>query len=312
MNDSKDIKIKALELGLDVVGITTAEPIDDAHQQYFQDWLKRGCAAGMEYLHRNTEKRFNPSKLLEGAKSVVCVGLNYKPTHKTAESEHNIANYALYEDYHPFIKSRLYLLADFIVQLVANKSIRFKACVDSVPLAERALAQRAGLGFIGKNRCLTHPHLGGQLLLGELITTLDLPPDEPMTENPCENCNLCVKACPTGALEANSGFDSRKCISYLTIEEKKAIPDPVASKINSLLGCDACLMACPYQSHAPACKNKDFAFFPQRSLLDANAILDWTGDDFDRYFKNSSVERIGLECLKRNAMFCLNNAIKEV
>lgn len=309
MNESKHIKAKALELGFDLVGITTAEPIGDTHPQYFQNWLKQGCAAGMEYLHRNTDKRFNPSKLLEKAKSVICVGLNYKPIHNSSNNEHKIANYALYEDYHPFIKSRLCRLADFIVQFVANKPVHFKVCVDSVPLAERALAQRAGLGFLGKNRCLTHPHLGGQLLLGELICTLDLPPDEPMAENPCENCNQCVKACPTGALDSSGGFDSRKCISYLTIEEKEAIANPMACKINSLFGCDACLMACPYQSHAPACKNKNFAFFPQRNLLDVKTMLTWTEDDFGQHFKNSSVERIGFERLKRNAEIYLKNSI---
>jgi epoxyqueuosine reductase len=308
MDISQQIKAKAIELGFDLVGITSAEPINDAHQQYFQDWLKQGFAAGMKYLHRNTEKRFAPSKLLEKAKSVICVALNYKPPHKPANEEHKIANYALYEDYHPFIKSRLHSLADSIVQFVANKSIRFKACVDSVPLAERALAQRAGLGFIGKNHCLTHPHFGGQLLLGELITTLDLPPDAPLAETPCQNCDLCVRACPAGALDANGGFDSRRCISYLTIEEKEAIPGPMASRINRLFGCDACLMACPYQTCAPVCNNNDFAFFPQRNRLDAKTILNWTQDDFDRHFSNSPLERIGLERLKRNAAICLGNS----
>jgi epoxyqueuosine reductase len=312
MDISQQIKAKTLELGFDLVGITTAEPIDNAHQEYFQDWLKQGCAAGMQYLYRNMEKRFDPSKLLDGAKSVICVALNYKPMHQSLSDTHKFANYALYDDYHPFIKSRLHLLADFIVRLVANKSIHFKACVDSVPLAERALAQRAGLGFIGKNHCLTHPQLGGQLLLGELITTLELPPDKAIEENPCSNCDQCIKACPAGAFDVNGGFDSRKCISYLTIEEKEVITDPMASKINTLFGCNACLLACPCQMHAPACQNKDFAFFPQRYLLDPKTILSWTQDDFNLHFGNSAVARSGLERLKQNAILCLNNAIKRI
>lgn len=268
MSIAQEIKSKALNLGFDVVGITTAEPIDESQRRYFQDWLRAGCAAGMGYLHNNTEKRFNPGKLIEGAKSVICVGLNYKPAGQPSGEAHSVANYARYEDYHPFIKSRLYALADFIVQISANKAIRFKACVDSAPLAERALAQRAGLGFIGKNRCLTHPKLGGQLLLGELITTAELEADEPMDVTHCQGCDACLRACPTEALGGECGFDSRKCISYLTIEDKGQKGD----SLDGRFGCDACLLACPYQAAGPVCANREFQFFPERTAEEAKAV----------------------------------------
>lgn len=271
MNTAQEIKAKALELGFDLVGITTAAPIEGGQKAYFQDWLGRGCAAGMGYLHNHTEKRFNPAKLLDGAKSVICVALNYKPAGQQPGAVHKVANYALYEDYHPFIKSRLHALGDFIVKIAANRTVRFKACVDSAPLAERALAQRAGLGFIGKNRCLTHPTLGAQLLLGELITTLELPADEPMTITGCGGCERCIQACPTGALGGECGFDSRKCISYLTIESKGDIPEAIRPNINGLFGCDACLLACPYQAAGPVCANRDFRFFPERTVDEARA-----------------------------------------
>jgi epoxyqueuosine reductase len=200
-------------------------------------------------------------------------------------------------------------LVDFIKQTAAEKNIRFKICVDSVPLAERTLAQRAGLGWIGKHHGLIHPTLGGQLLLGELITTLELPPDAPFEKDLCGDCDKCLRACPSGVLSETGNFDSRKCISYLTIEEKGDVPQDLAKKIgNRLFGCDQCVLACPYQAAAPVCVNKDFQFFPQRRVLQPEQILNWTQAEFEQMFKGSSaVERLGLERLKRNARVCLQN-----
>jgi epoxyqueuosine reductase len=308
MECKKKIERKALTLGFDLAGVTTAAPLSENYRRSFQDWLNKGNAAGMEYLGRNIEKRFDPSKLLDEAKSVICVALNYKPPPNIPVGPCKIANYALYEDYHEFIKQRLFQLADFISQSTTGKNIRFRVCVDSAPLAERLLAQRAGLGAVGKHKSLIHPAFGGQLLLGELITTLELAADEPFEENLCGDCVRCIQSCPTGALGGDGDFDSRKCISYLTIEEKGDVPKDLAEKIsNRLFGCDECVLACPYQAAAPACSNKDFQIFPERSALQPEQILNWTQDDFDRYFKNSSVERLGLERLKRNARICREN-----
>jgi epoxyqueuosine reductase len=302
------IKQQTLSLGFDLAGVTTAQPLDEAQQRHFIEWLDKGNAGGMAYLRHNIETRFDPSRLLEGAKSVICVALNYKPSQGVSDSSCRIADFALYEDYHDFIKQRLKALADFITQTAPGKDIQFKICVDSVPLAERALARRAGLGWIGKNKSLIHPDLGCQLLLGELITTLQLTPDEPFEKDLCGNCDQCLRACPAGALSNDGGFDSRKCISYLTIEHKEQIPEKLADKIGSrLFGCDQCMLACPYHQKAPTCTNPEFQFFPQRAALRPEDILNWTQADFDRYFENSSIERLGLERLKRNAHICRRN-----
>ena len=231
MNAMKEqIRQYCLDLGFDAVGITTAEPVETAHVQYFRQWLDAGLAADMGYMHRNTEKRFDPAKLLNCAKSVICVALNYR-LNKNQQADNpsvRIARFAQYEDYHPFIKDRLFKLAEFIVRVgrAHADQIKFKACVDSVPIAERALAQRAGLGFIGKNHMLINPELGNQILLGELITTLELEPDEPFEQIPCGDCGRCIRACPTGALSFDGTFDARKCISYQTIESPLQPPPP--------------------------------------------------------------------------------------
>lgn len=309
MDIKTQIKQKAVELGFDLVGIASAEPIEEAQRQYFMGWLERGNAAGMEYLTRNIEKRFNPALLLEGAKSIICVALSYKPAETAHDGPCRIADYALYEDYHDFIKARLRKLVDFM-QLTSEVPLECKICVDSVPLAERSIAKRARLGFIGKNHCLIHPELGAQLLLGSVITTLELPADVPMEKDYCGSCNRCIEACPTGALGHNGEYDCRKCISYLTIEEKGDIPEIYHDKIgNRLFGCDNCLLACPYQTAAPARKNLDFQYFPQRNTLIPQEILQWAQDDFLRLFKNSPLHRLGLERLKRNAGICQNNRL---
>lgn len=308
MEYAQKIKEYAVAVGFNLAGITSAEPLDDQYRKYFVQWLDKGNAAGMSYLRNNIEKRFDPGKLLDDAKSVVCVALNYKPSQQVLSGPCRIADYALYEDYHEFIKKRLLQLADFITQTASQKDIRFKVCADSVPLAERALAQRAGLGWIGKNKSLIHPTFGCQLLLGELITNVELMPDQPFEQDLCGDCDKCLKACPAGALSADGGLDSRKCISYLTIEEKNNIPQNLAAKIgNRLFGCDTCISACPFQAKAPACTNKDFRFLPQRNQLQPRQILDWTWDDFDGRFKNSAVQRLGLERLQRNAKICMEN-----
>jgi epoxyqueuosine reductase len=339
-----DIKQKALELGFDAVGITTAAPIEQAQAGYFRRWLEGGNAAKMGYLYRNIDKRFAPAKLLEGARSVICVALNYRPKVAQASclsrrrpewsqpkinrleacSTLRIAHFAQYEDYHPFIKERLFELAEFIKArrrkspdyAADDEAVHFKACVDSVPLAERALAQRAGLGFIGKNRMLIHPELGCQILLGELITTLQLQPDEPLENQSCGDCGKCLRVCPTGALAPDGSFDARKCISYLTIEEKVAqasclshvtpVSEPRCDRDGRIpgyiFGCDECILACPHEINALPRKNSDFQFHPEWQNLTPDQIQTMTEDDFQKTFANSGFLRLGLEHLKRNCL----------
>ena len=332
-----DIKQKALDLGFDAVGITTAEPIEICHVEYFRQWLDNGHAAEMGYLHRNLDKRFAPAQLLPGAKSVICVALNYRPEcsrsfqlrdgKQDACPTLRIANFALYEDYHPFIKDRLFQLATFIRRVGGAHAdeMKFKACVDSAPLAERALACRAGLGFIGRNRMLIHPELGSQILLGELITTLELVPDEPMEDVSCGDCGRCIRACPTGALAADGSFDARKCISYLTIEAPLRSSPPFEGGVaggrggcnplppsgysplaggelfkNYIFGCDECILPCPHEMNAPPRRNMDLQHHPEWQRLTPEQIQNMTEAQFQQIFADSGFLRLGLERLKHN------------
>jgi len=351
MSLTDDIKHKALELGFDLVGVTDASSIDVEQVELLAAWLKSGYAGRMNYMHKNFEKRIDPAKLLENAQSVIAVALNYTPPkrlrslpvrHRQTKQSHlrdtivptgRIANYTQYEDYHSFMKKRLHKLTEFITS-IAEADYMFKICVDSAPLAERALAARAGLGFIGKNHMLINPKLGLQIFLGEIITDLKLRTDEPRPPlgagepifghsqsasvdeesiqsitAKCANCDKCITACPTGALRPDGQFDANKCISYLTIEYKSQIPSEPAEKIGDrLFGCDECVLACPWQRDAPVCKNKQFKFYNDRAELDLRRILNLTQRDFDAEFDDSPIKRLGLERLKRNAQVCLNNA----
>jgi epoxyqueuosine reductase len=327
MSLSNEIKQKAIELGFDLVGITDASPIHAGQLEHFIAWLEAGFAGQMEYLQRYPEKRFRPTDLLENAKSVIVVGLNYKPVDLKLLPSQNvptgrIVSYACYEDYHPFIQKRLHQLAEFI-NSITGKLLQYRICVDSTPLAERALGVRAGLGFIGKNHMLINPALGCQIFLGEIITDLKLPPDKSIlchfeqsgaeSRNllniyPCATCQKCIDICPTGALRPDGRFDAGKCINYLTIECKDEIPpDLAAITTNRLFGCEECILACPYHKNAPVCKNTQFKFYPDKVIIELREILNLSSESFEAKFSGSVIKRAGLDKLKRNARICLTN-----
>ncbi|MCJ7692449.1 MAG: tRNA epoxyqueuosine(34) reductase QueG [Sedimentisphaerales bacterium] len=315
MTLTEKIKQKALQLGFDLVGVTDASPVGPEHVDRLKNWLNSGHAAQMSYMQKNLEKRTDPAKLFSPAKSVICTALNYKPPKTKFEPPKNptgkVATYAQYEDYHTFIKQKLRLLADFIATL-AGPDFKFKICADSAPLAERALAQRAGLGFIGKNHILINPTLGPQLLLGELITNLQLQTDTPLAAD-CKACNKCLDACPTKALQPDGTFDANKCISYLTIEHKGDIPPQLAEKIaDRLFGCDTCLLACPYSDSTPLCSDTDFKFHPERENLTLDYILNLTQEKFDSDFADSPMTRTTLNKLKSTAKICLENIKSQI
>ncbi|NLZ05101.1 MAG: tRNA epoxyqueuosine(34) reductase QueG [Phycisphaerae bacterium] len=311
MTLEQEIKDRALQLGFDAAGITDASPITDTDVARIQTWLRTGHAGRMQYMHRNVEKRIHPAALLEGAQSVIVVALNYKPDGSSTPLQDPprtgaVAQYAWYEDYHQFMKPLLFELADFL-RARTDRRHRFKACVDSVPLAERALAVRAGLGFVGTNHMLIHPALGPQVFLGELVTTVELEPDRARPGS-CAACDRCVRACPTGALGAEGTFDARKCISYLTIEHKGDIPPELAAKIGDrVFGCDACVLACPHQHAAPPRANRRLRFHPENVRLNLEELLALSAESFEIRFGDSPVQRAGLDALQRHARVCLNN-----
>lgn len=308
MSIEAQIKRKGAEIGFDRVGITDTSPLEPMYAAYHERWLAEGCAAGLGYLYRNNDKRFAPAKLLEGAQSIICAALNYRPkkTELSPNADSAVCRYAMYDDYHAFIKTGLLSLAAFIQSLYPDRQLHFKACCDAIPLAERALAKRAGLGFIGRSHLLIHPELGGQILLGELLTTLPLQPDVPLSGDFCADCRRCIAVCPTAALGDDGTFDARKCLSYLTIEEKGGIDETFPEHVGGrLFGCDACLTACPYEKNAPARANPDMIFHAERLKITPEDVLNWTQADFDAIFKGSCLERLGLTRLQRNARRCL-------
>jgi len=331
MSLSQDIKHKTLELGFDLAGITDASPIDTEQSGIFADWLESGFAGQMHYMHRNLEKRLDPGKLLENAKSVIVVGLNYTPPagtpQKPAQPTGRVASYAQCEDYHPFMKERLCRLVEFISSHV-DAGFKFRVCVDSAPVAERALAVRAGLGFIGRNHMLINPKLGCQIFLGEIITDLKLEPTDAAEKKGgrsllpgrtqhgqqscpslnCGGCTKCIGACPTGALGDDGRFDAGRCINYLTIEHKGPIQPELAEKLGDrVFGCDECVLICPYQENAQACRGSQVRFYDNRTRLDLQQVLDLTAEQFAVRFAGSPIERAGLDGLRRNAEICLAN-----
>ena len=313
MNIKTAIKEKSFELGFDLVGITNTDSIPAEHAKYLLNWVKNGYFADMQYMNRNVEKRINPEKLFDNANSIICVGLIYKPNFDTAAPSSNmckVSDYAVYNDYHDYIKQQLRLLSDYIHQISPTNEVKTKICTDTAPVPERTLAMRAGLGFIGKNHMLINPELGVEIFLGEIYTTLQIEPDSPINLN-CGQCKQCIDACPTGALSSDGNFYANKCISYLTIENKGDIPNEFKKQIgNSIYGCDRCIHACPYHKKAPAIKNSNLKCKPENMWLNPNEVLNWTEEIFKQRFENTPIERIGLDRLKRNAKTCLDNVNK--
>jgi epoxyqueuosine reductase len=234
----------------------------------------------------------------------------YVPTQPLADDPNaapgKIARYALGDDYHELIKTRLRALADWIRQTVPDCQTR--ACVDTAPVLEKDLAARAGIGWMGKNTCIIHPQLGSWLLLGEIVTTLPLPPDEPM-EDHCGSCTRCVDACPTQAITAPYQLDARRCISYLTIEHRGAISAELQPAMGDwLYGCDICQDVCPFNRKAPSAP--DPAWKPRfpTGTLDAHEVLGWTDAEYRARLRGSAMKRVKLPLLQRNAAIVAANA----
>src|SRR5581483_1386053 len=219
------LKSWARELGFDAAGVATLEP--SAHGEAFRGWLARGEHAGMSYMERRVEERLAPATLLEGAKTALCVALRYAPLADEEEPAGDlwprVARYARGRDYHEVMERRLDLLARRVEETFPGA--RTRRYVDTGPVLERELAARAGIGVVGKNTMLLEREMGSWFLLGELLTTIDLAPDEPLADL-CGGCTLCLDACPTGALVEPYRLDSNRCISYWTIEHRGPIPEP--------------------------------------------------------------------------------------
>jgi epoxyqueuosine reductase len=299
---SAAIKQRARELGFDLVGIAPATA--SGYRNYFERWLGDGKAGEMHYLAGRFQERTDPSAYLPGAASVICVGMNYFVPLEPAPPGHGrIARYALGDDYHEIIKGRLHRLADSIRE--AEPHAQTRCSVDTAPVMEKELAARTGIGWVGKNTCVINEKIGSWILLGEVITTLELTADEPAIDR-CGSCRRCIDACPTGAITEPYQLDARRCISYLTIEHRAEIEADLSAKFRDwIYGCDICQDVCPWNRNPPAATDHELQPRWKSGSIDPQRILEWTDEDYRRELKGSAIKRVKLPMLQRNARIVL-------
>ncbi len=291
------IRQKALSLGFDACGFARAESVDVTTQADYRQWLAEGNHAQMEYLNNHLDLRGDPILLYPGTRTVICVALNYYPAKHPTHRNLRFAYYAYGRDYHEVMRERLKQLAQFI-QPYSNDEGRI--CCDTAPIRERYWAMRAGIGFIGKNAQLIIPNQGSYFFLGELLTTLELPPDTSIQPN-CGDCTRCLEGCPTHALFAPGKLDARHCISCQTIENKGEISPEIANSMGSrIYGCDTCQLCCPHNQEAKPTDCPEFTPNNEFLSLDETKLETMTLDDFNRIFRHSAVKRVKYSGLKRN------------
>jgi len=310
---AQDIKRWGAALGFQQVGICDTG-LDEA-EGFLQRWLARGFHGEMAYMARHGHKRTRPGELVPGTLRIVSVRMDYLPdepdpaTLLDAPQQAFISRYALGRDYHKVLRQRLQKLADRIAAAVGP--FGFRAFVDSAPVMEKALAAKAGLGWIGKHSNLLHRDAGSWFFLGELYTDLPLPTDEPV-EDHCGSCTACLDVCPTQAIVAPYQVDARRCVSYLTIELKGSIPEALRPLIgNRIYGCDDCQHVCPWNRFARPTDEPDFA---PRQGLDSATLLElfaWDEPLFLERTAGSAIRRIGHTRWLRNIAVALGNAPRE-
>lgn len=298
---SEQIKAEANALGFSTCGVAKAEPVDSLNGDVFRRWLASKGYADMDYMARNVDKRLDPRILMPGVKSIVCVALNYAPAKRMPQGELQIAAYALGLDYHDIVKKRLHTLASRIGVTT------YRAFCDTAPVLERYWAERAGLGWIGRNHQLIIPKAGSMFFLGELFLDIELEYDHPVKSR-CGTCHACIDACPTGALRRDEMFCSSRCLSYQTIENRGEIPPDISACMGDMMyGCDRCQNACPWNRFAAP--NNTPQLQPKNELLGMTRT-DWknlTIEQYRKLFKGSAVKRAKYEGLIRNIKCIIKN-----
>lgn len=308
------IKEKAHALGFELAGIAPATAPD--HLDRLREWLADGFAGEMQYMHRQAEARHDPGAILPGVRNVVMVGMNYGDTHgqaggagasqRTAPLQGKVARYAQGADYHDVLRQRLNQLLDWIQTQVPG--CRGRSVVDTAPLLERDFARRAGLGWFGKNTMLLNKRLGSYFFLGALLLDLELPPDPPHQTSHCGSCTACLDACPTGAFPEPGRLDARRCISYLTIELKGPVPEPLREQLGDwLFGCDVCQEVCPWNRKAPATAEPAFRARADLEGVDLMELLGLSVTEFRQRFRGTALTRPRRRGLLRNAALVLGN-----
>lgn len=303
---------RALDLGFARAGVCDAAPTRRADALH--EWISEGRHGQMAYLERHLDILLDPEKLLAGARSIICVADRYWRSERAAVEPHSpgegaIARYARGEDYHKVMRRRLHQLADEL--RAEHPDHQFRVCVDTAPLLEREYAARAGLGAIGKHTLLIEQGVGSYLLLGEIVTTLELQATESKAAvDPCESCTRCLDACPTQAI-APWSVDASRCISYLTIEHRELTDARFDGAIGQwIFGCDICQEVCPHNYLTRSSRNATVhaAYAPRRSGFDLLQVLGWTEADRRSAFTTSALKRAKLPMMQRNAVIAAGNA----
>lgn len=301
----------ARTLGFDVAKVSSR--LTPTHFDAFERWLEHGMEGSMNHLRTNKARRSDLRSLLDDARSVIVVGVNYAGPALGEDIRHDpsrgiIATYAGGKDYHPWILARLEKLADYVSSLAPGTHCR--AYVDTGPVLERGFAAQAGLGFIGKNTCLIHPRRGSYFILGVLITNLQLFIEENPTKISCGTCTRCLEACPTGALVEPYVLDARRCISYLTTTYKGTIPQHLRPLIgNRIFGCDECQVVCPWnKKHAQPTNFPAFQSSPERQAPELASLVHLTEEEFKARFNGTSILRTKRRGFLRNLAVALGNS----
>jgi epoxyqueuosine reductase len=297
--------------GFDALGVTDVEL--DADAAHLEAWLGKGRHGEMDYMSKHGTRRTRPAELIPGTVRVLSARMNYWPAdardagEALADVESGyVSRYALGRDYHKVLRNALQGLADDVVERIG--AMGYRVFVDSGPVLEKALARKAGLGWIGKHTNLIAREAGSYFFIGEILTDLPLPVDEPASAH-CGTCSACIPVCPTGAITAPQQLDARRCISYLTIELHGAIPVELRRMLgNRIYGCDDCQLVCPWNKFARAAAHPDFK---TRHRLDASRLTElfaWTEAEFLSRTEGSAIRRIGYERWLRNIAVALGNA----
>lgn len=307
----EQITVWASELGFAQVGITDVDL--GKHEQYLQRWLDAGYHGTMDYMHKHGTKRARPAELVPHTLRVISLRMDYltpdtQPLRILEEGDKAyVSRYTLGRDYHKLVRKRLAQLADMIEQAACGG--QYRAFVDSAPVLERAIAEKAGLGWIAKNTMLINAEAGSWFFLGEIYTDLPLPVDAPQQEKHCGTCTACLDVCPTNAFIGPFELDARRCISYLTIEHHGSI-DPALRPLmgNRVFGCDDCQLCCPWNKFAQPTGEQDFQ--PRHNLQDSQLaeLMLWDEATFEQNTLGSAIRRIGYERWLRNLAIALGNA----
>jgi len=300
---TRSVKDEAARLGFALVGVARAEVVVEA--PLLAEWLARGHHGTMGWMARHVEERVDPRKLVQGCRSVISVGLVYGSAEVRGPEGVRVARYVVGEDYHRVLKDKLHALLNYGRGL--DPAFDGRAFVDSAPVMDRYWAERAGLGWRGKNTLLLNKRLGSFLFLGELLVTAELEPDLPGTDH-CGTCTRCLDACPTGALVDPYLLDARRCISYWTIEHRGELEPAAETAMGGwLFGCDVCQEVCPWNRDAPDTAEPRLASAPDAWPENLEGLLDLTDEEFARRFGGTAIERTRRRGLVRNAAIVAGN-----